>query len=50
MRIMNIIRSRLQEKDDALSALSDQVMKLMDEIQELKRNSGKSSGADAYSG
>ena len=45
-----IIRSRLQEKDDALSALSDQVMKLMDEIQELKRNSGKSSEVDASSG
>lgn len=45
-----IIRSRLEEKDDALSALSDQVMKLMDEIQELKRNSGKSSEADASSG
>ncbi len=31
-----IIRSKLQEKDDAYIALSDQVMKLMDEVQQLK--------------
>jgi integrase len=32
----HIIKSRLQEKDDALVTLSDQVMKLMKEMQELK--------------
>jgi hypothetical protein len=31
-----IIRSKLQEKDDDLIALSDQVMKLMEEVQQLK--------------
>ncbi len=31
-----IIKSKLQEKDDALIALSDQVMKLMEEVQHLK--------------
>lgn len=34
-----LIKEKLQEKDDAVSALSDKVMKLMVEIQELKRNS-----------
>ena len=34
-----IIRSKLQEKDDALITLSDQVLKLMAEVQELKQNS-----------
>ncbi|MDN5846713.1 MAG: hypothetical protein L0H53_10620 [Candidatus Nitrosocosmicus sp.] len=33
-----IIRSKLQEKDDAYIALSDQVMRLMDEIQLLKNS------------
>jgi hypothetical protein len=32
------INAKLQEKDDALVTLSDQVMKLMTEVQELKRN------------
>jgi hypothetical protein len=32
-----IIRAKLQEKDDALVTLSDQVMKLMAEVQELKK-------------
>jgi hypothetical protein len=32
-----IIQAKLQEKDDALVTLSDQVMKLMAEMQELKR-------------
>jgi integrase len=32
----HIIKSRLQEKDDALVTLSDQVMRLMREMQELK--------------
>jgi hypothetical protein len=32
-----IINSKLQEKDDALVTLSDQVMKLMIEVQELKK-------------
>ena len=32
------IKAKLQEKDDALVTLSDQVMKLMAEVQELKRN------------
>jgi hypothetical protein len=32
-----IIRAKLQEKDDALVILSDQVMKLMAEVQELKQ-------------
>ena len=31
-----IIRSKLQERDDSISALSDQVMQLMNEIQDLK--------------
>jgi hypothetical protein len=31
-----IIRSRLQEKDDAYITLSDQVMKLMEEVKQLK--------------
>lgn len=34
-----LIKAKLQEKDDALSALSDQVMKLMAEMKELKKNS-----------
>jgi hypothetical protein len=33
----HIIKSKLQEKDDALVTLSDQVVKLMAEVQELKR-------------
>jgi hypothetical protein len=33
-----IINHKLQEKDDALVTLSDQVMKLMEEVQELKQN------------
>jgi integrase len=33
-----IINHKLQEKDDALTTLSDQVMRLMEEVQELKRN------------
>lgn len=32
------IKTRLQEKDDALMTLSDQVMKLMAEVQELKKH------------
>ena len=32
-----VIRAKLQEKDDALVTLSDQVMKLMAEVQELKK-------------
>jgi hypothetical protein len=32
-----IINHKLQEKDDALVTLSDQVMKLMEEVQELKK-------------
>ena len=32
----NIIKSKLQEKDDAFTALSDQVMALMEEVQRLK--------------
>ena len=31
-----IIKSKLQEKDDALVMLSDQVMKLMEEVKQLK--------------
>ena len=32
----HIIKSKLQEKDDALTTLSDQVMKLLEEVQILK--------------
>ena len=32
-----VIKSKLQEKDDALITLSDQVMKLMAEVQDLKK-------------
>jgi hypothetical protein len=32
-----LLKAKLQEKDDALMTLSDQVMKLMTEVQELKR-------------
>jgi hypothetical protein len=32
-----VIKSKLQEKDDALITLSDQVMKLMEEVQQLKK-------------
>lgn len=32
-----LLRAKLQEKDDALVTLSDQVMKLMAEVQELKK-------------
>ena len=32
-----LLKAKLQEKDDALTALSDQVMKLMQEMQELKK-------------
>jgi integrase len=35
-----LIKARLQEKDDALTTLSDQVMKLMAEVQELKGRQG----------
>jgi len=31
-----LFKAKLQEKDDALTTLSDQVMKLMAEVQELK--------------
>jgi hypothetical protein len=31
-----LLKAKLQEKDDALTTLSDQVMKLMAEVQELK--------------
>jgi hypothetical protein len=31
-----LLKANLQEKDDALMTLSDQVMKLMQEVQELK--------------
>jgi 4-alpha-glucanotransferase len=31
-----LLKAKLQEKDDALMTLSDQVMKLMKEVQELK--------------
>ncbi len=34
----HIIKSKLQEKDDALVALSDQVMILMREVQNMKNN------------
>jgi hypothetical protein len=33
-----LINAKLQEKNDALVTLSDQVMKLMAEVQELKKN------------
>ncbi len=33
----HITRSKLQEKDDAFTTLSDQVMKLMEEVQQLKK-------------
>ena len=36
-----LLKAKLQEKDDALTTLSDQVMKLMVEVQELK-NKGQS--------
>jgi hypothetical protein len=32
----HIIKSKLQEKDDVLTTLSDQVMKLLEEVQILK--------------
>lgn len=32
----HIIKSKLQEKDDAFITLSDRVMRLMEEIQQLK--------------
>jgi hypothetical protein len=31
------IKAKLQEKDDAMTVLSDQVMKLMEEVQSLKK-------------
>jgi len=34
----DIIKAKLQEKDDALVTLSDQVMKLMAEVQQLKQD------------
>jgi hypothetical protein len=34
-----VITAKLQEKDDALTILSDQVMKLMEEVQDLKKKS-----------
>ena len=33
----HLLKAKLQEKDDALTTLSDQVMKLMAEVQELKQ-------------
>ena len=33
----HLLRTKLQEKDEALITLSDQVMKLMDDVQELKK-------------
>jgi hypothetical protein len=36
MNILYIIQSKLQERDDAIVNLSDQVMKLMQEVQKLK--------------
>ena len=33
-----LIKSKLQERDDAITALSDQVMELMKEINDLKRH------------
>lgn len=36
-----LLKARLQEKDDALVTLSDQVMKLMEEVQNLKKQSSK---------
>ncbi|MGA7368607.1 MAG: hypothetical protein WBX01_05710 [Nitrososphaeraceae archaeon] len=32
-----LLKAKLQEKDDVLATLSDQVMKLMAEVQELKQ-------------
>ena len=32
----HIIKSKLQEKDDALIVLSDQVMRLLEEVQQMK--------------
>jgi hypothetical protein len=34
-----LIKSKLQERDDAIMALSDQVMNLMKEVQRLKAKS-----------
>jgi hypothetical protein len=34
----HIIKSKLQEKDDALIALSDQVTNLMEEMQRIKKS------------
>jgi hypothetical protein len=36
-----IIKSKLQEKDDALIALSDQVMRLMEEMQQIRMERGQ---------
>lgn len=36
-----LLRDKLQEKDDALTTLSDQVTKLMSEVQELKNGTVK---------
>ncbi len=33
----SLIKTKLAEKDDALNTLSDQVLKLMEEVKELKR-------------
>lgn len=43
-----LLKAKLQEKDDAMTTLSDQVMKLMAEVQELKQNrhSFRSDGDD----
>jgi hypothetical protein len=38
-----LLKARLQEKDDALTTLSDQVMKLTAEVQELKQRNSPSS-------
>ena len=34
-----IIKSKLQERDEAITTLSDQVLKLMEEINQIKRKS-----------
>ena len=38
-----LLKAKLQEKDDALVTLSDQVMKLMAEVQELKEQKKQNS-------
>jgi hypothetical protein len=36
-----LINSKLQERDDVINALSDQVMQLMNDLQELKNDKTK---------